>query len=137
MLCNTIEKGFGGKLFMEISIYIAIGSVVISFISVGVALVTYKTAVRTQKKIFFNDLVKEERIIRLNLLGKSTDHKKELFFNYLEYLAYLIYTKQIDSKDAKTLLQKEIESSFDLLKKEDQEEYEYLSKVYYLWKTQR
>ena len=120
-------------LQLDTTLIIAITSLGISLFSFFLSIVTYRNAVETQKRIFFNDLIKEERVLRMSVLEHSSDYKKELFFNYLEYLCYLILTKQINEKDAKSMLSDEVQELYNLIPRKDRNDYKSFTRIYNRW----
>jgi hypothetical protein len=54
----------------------------------------------------------------------------------MDYLGYLIHTKQIDKNDAKSLLSSEIKSLYTLLNSKEQKKYDYFTKIYHAWQTE-
>ena len=117
---------------MDTNTIITLIATIITFCSVIILALTITSNKNLNQKIIFNELVKQERELRIKLneyrneLHKKLENKKDfseiildydtLLFNYYEYLAICLYKKLINEKNARlyfnTLL-KSVKESFD------------------------
>lgn len=105
---------------MDINIIIVViqfFSVILTFISIIILAKTIKNNINLNKNNLFNELVKQERELRIKLqeykeeIWKKLDESKEheettlaydtLLFNYYEYLSICLYKSLIDENGAK------------------------------------
>lgn len=117
----------------NLSLLIALGGLFIS-------LVTIRNTNKIQKDALLTDMIQREFELRLTAQNKEN---KEIFYNFVEYFAFLINSKQVSEKNSKELLENEFYKVKKLVQKEYSKDFhknpklfENLIKLTNKWKKQ-
>jgi len=143
---------------MDFNIFILIVSIIIQSIIAIIALITVMIIYKLNQRIIFNEVVKQERELRIKLSEYRKEiHKKQnqsqefkelvldhntLLFNYYEYLAICLYKNLINKNETKLYFKQRliyVKDEFDssLMFKENyakKEEYKVLNWLFKNWK---
>jgi len=146
-----------GDFLMDINAFILTIGIIVQSIIALIALITVAIIYKLNQRIIFNEVVKQERELRIQLnkyrkeIHKKKNHDKDfeesaldhdtLLFNYYEYLAICLYKNMINEIETKLYFKQRliyVKERFDssLMFKKDyvkKEEYGVLNWLFKKW----